>query len=175
MSMPGFLSSRFAAFALALVVGLTGAADAQSGALTSTARAAAARRAALASATQPARVAPQALSGKPHDVVISRSRHPQAAAHIDHAQRMGQPTVLHIDRGGANARRRASTGRVHSSTRPAPTYERDEYPPAVTREGGHNANVRFIDRHDNRGAGSSIRAQTRGLPDGSRIRIVLSH
>lgn len=111
---------------------------------------------------------------KPHDVVISRSRHPQAAAHIEHAQRQGQPTVLHIDRNGAAKRRLASTGSVNPHRKPAPHYERDEYPPALVREGGHNANVRYIDRHDNRGAGAVMSAQTRRLPDGARIRILTS-
>lgn len=117
--------------------------------------------------------AARAAAAKPHDVVISRSRHPQAAAHIDDAQRQGQPSILHIDRGGAAQRRAASTGSVDRHRKPAPHYERDEYPPAFVREGGHNANVRYIDRHDNRGAGSVMRAQTRELPDSARIRIVL--
>jgi hypothetical protein len=141
--------------------------DAMAGPLLAAARQAAARRAALAAS----RGAQAATT--PHDVVISRSRHPQAAAHIDAAQRQGQPSVLHIDRSGAAKRRQASTGSVDPHRKPAPHYERDEYPPALVREGGHNANVRYIDRHDNRGAGSSMRAQTQHLPDGARIRIVL--
>jgi hypothetical protein len=136
-------------------------------------RTAAANRAAQASARQAGtKTIPQPI-GKPHDVVISRSRHPQAAAHIEHAQRHGQPTVLRIDRTGAQDRRSASTGSVNPRRKPAANYERDEYPPAFTREGGHNANVRFIDRHDNRGAGARLRAQTHHLPDGARIRIVI--
>ena len=107
-------------------------------------------------------------------MIIQRSKHPEAAANIDHAQRNGQPTVLHLDRTGADARRAAATGRVNLKTKPAPHYERDEYPPAFTKEGGHNANVRFIDRHDNRGAGSTMRAQTHDLPDGSKIRVLVT-
>lgn len=113
-----------------------------------------------------------AAAGKPHDVVISRSRHPMAASHIEHAQRQGQPTVLHIDREGAAKRRIEATGSVNRLRKPAPHYERDEYPPAFTREGGHTANVRYIDRRDNRGAGGAMAAQTRHLPDGSKIRIL---
>ena len=110
---------------------------------------------------------------KPHDVLISRSRHPQAAAHIEYAQRQGQPTILHIDRSRAVERRAASTGSVDRHRKPAPHYERDEYPPAYVREGGINANVRYIDRHSNRGAGGAMSAQTRQLPDGARIRILV--
>jgi hypothetical protein len=120
------------------------------------------------------RATSQQLSAtRPRDVVISRSRYPQAAAHIDHAQRNGQPTILHIDRAAAKKNRRASTGHVKLNPKPAAGYERDEYPPAFTREGGHNANVRFIDRHDNRGAGASMRAQTQRLKDQSKVRVLV--
>lgn len=115
-----------------------------------------------------------ALQGKPKDVIIRRSQHPAAAEHIEHAQRHGQPTVLHIDRSGADARRRASIGTVNRETRPATGYDRDEYPPAFTREGGSNSNVRFIPAGDNRGAGSSIRQQTRDVADGQKIRVLVT-
>jgi len=111
---------------------------------------------------------------KPRDVIIQRSKHPEAAAHIEAAQKNGQPTVLHLDRAGAAARRSAATKQVNSKVKPAPGYERDEYPPAVAREGGFNSNVRFISPHDNRGAGASIRAQTKDLPDGSKVRVLVS-
>ncbi len=110
---------------------------------------------------------------KPRDVIVSRARHPQAAAHIDHAQRTGQPTVLHIDRKGAGKRRTEAIGNINLKRRPGAHYERDEYPPAFTREGGSNANVRFIRAHDNRGAGASMSWQTRDLPDGSKIRVLV--
>ena len=122
----------------------------------------------------PAQQVSQQVLGKPRDVIIQRSKHPEAAANIEHAQSNGQPTVLHVDRPGAGGRRAAATGRVNLNSKPAPHYERDEYPPAFTKEGGHNANVRFIDRHDNRGAGSTMRAQTRDLPDGSKIRVLVT-
>lgn len=115
------------------------------------------------------------LVGKPHDVIISRSRYPQSARHIDHAQRQGQPSVLHIDRSGATGRRSASTGSINRHRKPGRHYDRDEYPPAFVREGGHNANVRHIHRSDNRGAGAAMGAQTRNLPDGSKIRIVIGN
>ena len=115
----------------------------------------------------------RAVDAKPRDVVISRSRHRQAAEHIEHAQRNGQPTVLHIDRQGAPQNRHDSTGRVKLNPKPAPGYERDQYPPAFTREGGHNANIRFINPHDNRGAGAVMRAQTQGLPDNAKIRVLV--
>ena len=112
--------------------------------------------------------------GKPKDVIVSRARHPQAAAHIDSAQRTGQPTVLHVDRAGANARRSESIGSVNRKTRPQAGFDRDEYPPAFTREGGSGSSVRFIGAHDNRGVGAAMRAQTRELKDGDKIRVIVS-
>lgn len=158
-------------FALAAVV--AAAPSALASPALAAARNAAAKRAAQAGAVRAEAQAAAHAAGKPYDVVIFRSRHPQAAAHIDHAQRHGQPTILQIERTGAQERRSASTGSVDPRRKPAANYERDEYPPAFTREGGHNANVRFIDRHDNRGAGAVMRAQTHHLPDGTRIRVVV--
>ena len=126
---------------------------------------------AIQMAQAPARVA--TVPTRPKDVLISRSRHPQAAAHIDHAQRH-QPTILHIDRKGAPERRYASIGRIDPTRKPFKLADRDEYPPAFTREGGHNANTRWISRSDNRGAGASMRAQTRDLPDGAAIRVLVT-
>ena len=165
--------NRPLAAVLAAVIAITGAtlpAGAEAGALFGAARGAIAKRALKPT---PQQVAQQA-AGKPRDVIIQRSKHPEAAAHIEHAQKNGQPTVLNIDRAGAAERRRESTGRVNLNPKPAPHYERDEYPPAMTRQGGHNANVRFIPAGDNRGAGSSMRQQTRDVRDGEKIRIVVA-
>lgn len=159
----------FIVLAAILTTGIVLPVEAEAGGLFGAARSAIAKRAIKST--------PQATSqaiGKPRDVIILRSRHPEAAAHIEYAQRKGQPTVLHIDRAGADKRRHASIGNIRLERKPAPHYERDEYPPAMTREGGHSANVRFIDRHDNRGAGSSMRAQTRDLDDGAKIRVLVA-
>ena len=49
----------------------------------------------------------------------------------------------------------------------------DEYPPAMFREGGQGSSVRPVTPRDNRGAGACIGNQCRGLPDGTRVRIVV--
>jgi hypothetical protein len=104
-----------------------------------------------------------AVQGKPKDVIIRRSQHPAAAEHIEHAQRHGQPTVLHVDRAGADARRRASIGTVNRETRPAKWLRPRRVSPGLSRaQGGSNASVRFIPAGDNRGAGATMRHQTRG-------------
>lgn len=101
------------------------------------------------------------------DVYISRSRHPETAAHIEDAIGTGQPNVLTIDREGAIANRSAATGGIDR----VPRMHLDEYPPAMFREGGSGASVRPITPADNMGAGACMGNQCRGLPNGARVRI----
>lgn len=129
---------------------------------------------AVGSAGTVARV-PKAAA-KPRDVLVRRSRYPEAAGNIEHAQRMGQPTVLTLDRANAAERRRASLRYIkRKPDRLITGKDRDEYPPALTREGGFNSNVRYINARDNRGAGKSMERQVRDLPDGARIRVLVTH
>ena len=103
-----------------------------------------------------------------HDIVVPGDKYPESAEHIRDAQANGKPEVLTIDRAGAKDRRKeAMKGNPVVSG-----HDRDEYPPAMTGEGGSGASVRPVSPSDNRGAGSCIGAQCRGLADGSRIRII---
>lgn len=114
-------------------------------------------------------------AAKPRDVLVQRGRYPEAAANIEHAQRMGQPTILTLDRVNATQRRRASLQHIkRKPDRLISGKDRDEYPPALTREGGFNANVRYINAGDNRGAGKAMERQVRDLPDGARIRVLVT-
>lgn len=106
--------------------------------------------------------------GNIHDVYVPSDKYPESAQHIQDAQNNGQPSVLTIDRGGAQGRRAAAMNGQPT----VPGRDRDEYPPAMFGEGGAGASVRPISPSDNRGAGSCVGAQCRGLPDGSRVRIV---
>lgn len=116
-----------------------------------------------------------ASAAKPRDVFVPRSRYPEAAANIENAQRMGQPTVLTLDRVNATERRRASLQHIkRKPNRLISGKDRDEYPPALTREGGFNSNVRYINAGDNRGAGKAMEHQVRDLPDGARIRVLVT-
>lgn len=76
---------------------------------------------------------------------------------------------LTIDREGADANRAKSM----KGTKTKSGLDRDEYPPAMFKEGGHGASVKHINPSDNRGAGSSIGHQCRGLPNGTRVRIIV--
>ena len=98
---------------------------------------------------------------------VSRLNYPQSAQHIEEAQAEGRPVLLTVDRSGAAARRAASLKGV-------PTvrgFDRDEYPPAVFKEGGAGSHVKHIPFSDNRGSGSSIGNQLRDVPDGSTVQL----
>lgn len=103
------------------------------------------------------------------EVELSRSRYPESAKHIQDAIADGKPDVLTIDRAGAKERRKASLKGVDT----IPGLDRDEYPPAMSLEGGKGASVRHIGQPDNRGSGSSLSHQLREYPDGTKYRITI--
>lgn len=98
-------------------------------------------------------------------ITVDKSKYPESAKHIEDAQNAGQPSTLIIDRSGAAQRRRESLKDVPV----VPQMDRDEYPPAMFKEGGTGSSVRPITPSDNRGAGACIGIQCRGLPDGSTV------
>ncbi|MFJ8043911.1 hypothetical protein ACIRBX_25765 [Kitasatospora sp. NPDC096147] len=117
------------------------------------------------------------------EMVIPRSRYPESADHIEQAQqgqiwrgdrsRQGppKPSILTIDRPGADDNRDDSLRGI--ATRPPD--DRDEYPPAMYKEGGKGASVKYIPSSDNTGSGSSMGSAVRGLPEGARVRVRVRH
>ncbi len=103
------------------------------------------------------------------EIFVHRSKYPESAQHIEDAQAAGKPTQLTIDRAGADARRAESM----KGNPPVSGKDRDEYPPAMFKEGGTGSSVRPIGPSDNRGAGSSIGRQCRGLPDNTVVTIAV--
>jgi hypothetical protein len=104
------------------------------------------------------------------EIRISRSRHPESAQHIEDAINSGKPDTLTLDRKGAAANRREAL----RETKTTPGKDRDEYPPAMFKEGGDGASVRPIEPKDNRGSGACIGAQCKDVSDGSRVRIKIT-
>jgi hypothetical protein len=97
-------------------------------------------------------------------VRISRRRWPHIARHIERA-RSHFPRVLHLDRAGADETRA-------ESLRGIPTrdgYDRDEYPPAVSLEGGEGADVKLVRSSENPSAGASMGGRLRPYCDGQRF------
>lgn len=74
-----------------------------------------------------------------------------------------------VNRAGSNSNRRESTQGVPRQQ----GKDRDEYPPAMFKEGGSGSSVRHVTSSDNRGAGACIGNQCRGLADGSKVRIIV--
>jgi hypothetical protein len=85
-------------------------------------------------------------------VQLSATRYPETTDHIADAITAGQPSLLHIARDEEEANREASLAPYPPRT----GFDRDEYPPAMSDEGGAGADVRYIDPSDNRGAGSTM-------------------
>ena len=83
------------------------------------------------------------------------------------AQDIGFPDILTLDRSGAAERRKASLAPIKASR----IWDRDEYPCACFKEGGAGAHVMYVAGTDNRGAGSYMGWQMRGLPDGAKVRV----
>jgi hypothetical protein len=100
-------------------------------------------------------------------VQLSASRYPQTTDHITDAIAAGQPSLLHIDRADEDAHREASLADYPARA----GFDRDEYVPAMSREGGAGADVRYIDPSDNRGAGASMGNQLERWCEGQPFRI----
>ncbi|WP_412542626.1 polymorphic toxin-type HINT domain-containing protein [Longispora sp. K20-0274] len=101
------------------------------------------------------------------DIVLDRGKYPESAKHQDEAVAAGHPEVLTLNRPGAKVNRRLSLRGIDTQA----GLDRDEYPPAVSGEGGSGASVKHIPFSDNRGSGSTIGRQLRPYPDGTRYRI----
>jgi hypothetical protein len=121
-------------------------------------------------------------------IKISSSKYPETASHVRDAQKgrnwagdkvdpanvKKQPDVVTVNRSGATANRKASTGQYESRGKEG--LDRDEYPPAMFAEGGKGASVKYISGSDNRGAGSTMGWDIRGagIKDQQQVRIVVS-
>ena len=104
----------------------------------------------------------------PVRVRLSRRRWPHVADHV--ADIRGRyPAVWHIDPAHDRAHREASLRGV--PTRPG--YDRDEQPPAMSREGGEGADVRLVPSGENRSQGAAMGARLRPYCDGAPFRLVV--
>lgn len=108
---------------------------------------------------------------------ISTTRSPETVAHFEDAKRRGYPEVLTIDRAGADLNREQSLAGIPT----AAGKQRDEYPPAISKEGGiaeigpskgRRADVRLIDETDNSRSGASMGVKLRQYCDGQKFMLV---
>jgi len=108
---------------------------------------------------------PQQKSDDHVELGVSKSKHPEAAQHLEDAIKNGVNTKGKIDRKGADQRRKEKL----KDTKPQPGKDRDEVPPAVIDNGDGGSSVKYIFPADNRGAGGSIGQQIKNLPDGTKV------
>ncbi len=104
-------------------------------------------------------------------IYIDPTKYLTVAEHVREAQAAGHPRLLTIDRPGSKARRDACMR--SAGEKPKPGLDRDEYPPAMFREGGAGCSVKHVSIHDNRGAGASVQRQTDPYLDGTVIEMVV--
>ncbi|RLJ99619.1 RHS repeat-associated core domain-containing protein [Tenacibaculum discolor] len=123
--------------------------------------------AAVASVVTPAKSKGKLSGPKVKTITIDAKKHPQSATHLREAMNAGKPNVGVVDRAGASKRRRAHL----KGTKTKKGMDRDEAPPAVINT-GQAASVKLINSSDNRGAGSSIGHQLRGVKNGTQVRII---
>ena len=104
------------------------------------------------------------------DVNIDPDKYPESAQHIKEAQEAGHPAVLTKGDGpdAAKANRKEATGGAEPA---GPGKQNDEYPPAMSKEGGKGASVKPIGASDNMGSGASLGNQTRDLKPGDKFRV----
>lgn len=120
-------------------------------------------------------------------VRLSASRYPHITDHI-HDARGDYPARLHIDRPGADENRDQSLAGVPlwSDLTEAKRkkldrkhwqdpHDRDEYPPAVSKEGGTGADVRYVIAKENRSSGSVMGSRLAPFCNGQAFRLVVVH
>lgn len=117
------------------------------------------------------------LAGTVVKVDLSESKYPESTQHIKDAIAAGAPAVLTLDRrdppGTANKDKKCTKRRKLSlkGHKKVSGKDLDEYPFAMTSEGGTGASVRPINPSDNRGSGSTIGNALRSQPDGTQFQI----
>lgn len=92
--------------------------------------------------------------------------HRPVLRHVWAAIRAGEVARLHVARDGVDGRRRDALRGIPTK----PGYDRDEYPPAVSREGGEGTHVRYIRSSVNRSAGATMGDQLEGFCSGQSFR-----
>jgi hypothetical protein len=100
-------------------------------------------------------------------VRLNRSQYPETCAHIENAISNGQPSVLTKDNDPVRKALRRQAALQNYPEMPG--YHRDEYPLAMTLEGGVGADIAYISPADNVGAGASIGNQLRPYPNGTQF------
>ena len=112
-------------------------------------------------------------------IAFSKTKYPNIKRHTERAIRKGWPSILVLNRAGADARRE----RLLTAWPTRAGKDRDEYPPAVGRgrgtgltkgssPRGWKADVRYVPSSENRSHGASLGAKLESFCDRTRFRYV---
>ena len=100
-------------------------------------------------------------------ISFSATKYPNIRRHYEAAVASGWPSVLVLNRPGADSRR----SRLLRSTVTRRGMDRDEYPPAVARA-AIRADVAYVPSSENRSHGATLGIKLRRFCDGTRFRYV---
>ncbi|PTM53240.1 RHS repeat-associated core domain-containing protein [Desmospora activa] len=103
------------------------------------------------------------------EIFLSKDNFPETAQHIQDAIAAGYPSIVTIERTGADQRRSEAVSQLP----PRSDKDRDEWPMAMFAEGGKNADVRYIDPNDNQQAGNFVGQALRPNANGTRVRFTI--
>jgi hypothetical protein len=105
--------------------------------------------------------------GRVVNITFSKTKYPNIRRHYEAALAEGWPSVLVLNRSGADTRRSRLLRRI--ATRSG--MDRDEYPPAFAR-GSYRADVAYVPSSENRSHGARMGIKLRRFCDGTRFRYV---
>ena len=101
-------------------------------------------------------------------VKLPAEKYPNLTDHIRDAIKAGQPRHLTIDRPGAKKNRQQALEGIPTKK----GFQRDEYPPSVSAQGGTGADVRLIPSSENSSSGASMGQQLRPYCNKQRFRLI---
>jgi hypothetical protein len=99
-------------------------------------------------------------------VNLDNHRYHHILDHVWDAEDKGKARILHVDRPDATKHRAQSLKGIPTKR----GYDRDEYPPAMSAEGGKGADVRYVRSAENRGAGTVMGHEVAHLANGDCFR-----
>lgn len=103
-------------------------------------------------------------------VKLDFRKHRRVLRHGWWAIEHGFPEFLTLQRSGADRRRDAAVNDPETGLDPRSDLDRDEYPPAVSTQGGAGSSVWYVDPSENRSAGAVMGNALRRYCDGQTFR-----
>jgi len=107
-------------------------------------------------------------SSQPVKIGFSKTQHPAYAQRLRNIS--ADKKTYTLERTDSSMRRTASVRGIARRR----GFDRDEWPPAITKEGGAGADVKYMLPSQNRAAGATIGNKLRPYPDGTKFQIEIT-